>query len=130
MKSIQMSLGCNFKVNVNLAIMMNVSTPLLRTLFPFISYNTARLLRTNRLLYSAYTDTNCMFTDLECTLIKWEISPKWLHLMARTLYKLMITFSHNHSKQQIYIMSLVLLKKAAVQKIYDTKSLYNQINSL
>ena len=42
----------------------------------------------------------------------------------------MITFCHNHSKQQIYIMSLVLLKKAAVQKIYDTKSLNNQINSL
>ena len=124
------SYSCKFKVNVSLAIMMNISTRSLRTLFPFISYNKARFLRTNRLLYSAFTDTNCAFTDLEHTLIKWEISPKWLHLMARTLYKLMITFSHNHSKQQIYIMSLVLLKKAAVRKIYDTKSLYNQIDSL
>ena len=82
-----MSLGCKFKVDVCLAIMMNVSRRLLGTLFPFISYNTARLLHTNRLLYSAFTDTNCAFTDLERTLIKWEISPKWLHLMARTLYK-------------------------------------------
>ena len=42
----------------------------------------------------------------------------------------MISFSHNHSKQQIYIMSLVLLKNVAVQKNYDTKSLNNQIDSL
>ena len=125
-----MSFGCKFKVNVSLAIMMNVSTPLLRTLFPFISYNTARLHFTNRILYSTFTVTNCAVTDLERTLIKWEISPKWLNLMARTLYKLMSTFTRNHSKQQIYIMSLVLLKKAAVQKIYDTKSLHNQIDSL
>ena len=112
-----MSLGCKFKVNVG----FGDNDERFNAFTTYILFCSFRTTQRDRLLYSAFTDTNYAFTDLERTLIKWEISPKWLHLMA---------FCHNHSKQQIYIMCLVLLKKNAVQKNYDTKSLNNQIDSL
>ena len=78
-------------VSVSVSVLVGVCCQVNQCFNAFTTYTLFRSFRTtqrDRLLYSAFTDTNCALTDLERTSIKWEISPKWLHSLQINDYLL------------------------------------------
>ena len=73
--SVSVSMCGSVSVSVSVSILVGVCCQVNQCFNAFTTYTLFRSFRTtqrDRLLYSAFTDTNCAFTDLERTLIKWK----------------------------------------------------------